>query len=265
MRKITLEEEHTILLEMAKAFHKICTENNIPYFMLGGTMLGAVRHKGFIPWDDDMDFGIPREHYARFTQIANEQLPPRYKFLTTNNSDYAVLGIGKLEDTRTYFPEIYSVNTDEKLGVNIDIFPLDYTDERIGFLSTNWIVRMIFKFQKLLFVDASNRSLSKRVLANFCQAIFRFKKDTLINYTNSLMLNHKSNQKMVANLYGAWGMKEVVPTSIFGEPHLYTFEDTKFYGPDNADQYLKHLYNNYMQLPPEEQRHIHATEMYIYD
>ena len=75
MRQIrNVEEIHHILLNIAAAFHQICIKHDIPYCMLGGTMLGAVRHKGFIPWDDDMDFAVPREYYEKIIELLEQEL-----------------------------------------------------------------------------------------------------------------------------------------------------------------------------------------------
>lgn len=257
------DELHVLLLSIAKEFHAICVKHNIPYYMLGGTMLGAVRHKAIIPWDDDMDFGIPRERYDEFVKYAHEELSERYKMLTVDSSDYAVLGIGKISDSMTIVPEIYAVNTDEKLGVNIDVFPLDYTDANVGAFSTNWFARRMFKLQKLLFVEAKNRTFAKKILAIVMQTICRIDKRTIPHYIHRIMLNRKCNVEMVANIFGAWDTKEVVPVEIFGKPTLYDFADTKFYGVENYDSYLKRLYGDYMQLPPENKRHIHFENVYM--
>ncbi len=263
MDNINISQVHSILLQMAKEFHRICAKYNIPYYMLGGTMLGAVRHKGFIPWDDDMDFGIPREYYKKFCEVATCELSDRYKMLTVDNSAYAVLGIGKLSDSRTWLKEIFSVKTDEKLGVNIDIFPLDYTDENVGFFSVNKRMRLLFKFQKLLFMNSENRSFAKRILAKVCQSLFFMKPTTIPRYIEKRMLCRNIKPTMLANLFGAWAMKETVSIGIMGTPTLYKFEDTEFYGPQNEDAYLKQLYGDYMKLPPEDKRHIHTTEVYM--
>ncbi len=263
MERVTIEQAHSLLLDIAKEFHKICVKHNIPYYMLGGTMLGAIRHKGFIPWDDDMDFGIPRKYYKQFCDAACAELPARYKMLTVDNSAYAVLGIGKLSDSHTWLKEIYSVKTDEKLGINVDVFPLDYTDSRIDMFSVNQKARLLFKFQKLLFMDAANRSFAKRVIANICQALFRIKPTTIPRHIDKLMLNRDIKPTMIANIFGAWAMKETVSIEIMGTPTLYTFEDTAFYGPQCHDKYLSQLYGDYMQLPPKDKRHIHNEDIFF--
>lgn len=265
MKSLNIEDIHTILLQIAKEFHQICVKHDIPYYMLGGTMLGTIRHKGFIPWDDDMDFGIPRKHYKRFCEVAIQELSGRYKMLMVDNSAYAVLGIGKLSDSNTWLKEIYSVKTEERLGVNIDVFPLDYTDSRTDLLSVNMRARILFKFQKLLFMNSENRSFVKRILARVCQYIFQISPTTIPHYIDRMMLGRNINPTMLANIFGAWAMKETVSLEIMGTPTLYNFEDTEFYGPQNADAYLKQLYGNYMQLPPENKRHIHTTEVYMLD
>ena len=79
MKRIGIDEIHARVLAIAKEFDKICTRHQIPYYMLGGTMLGAIRHKGFIPWDDDMDFGVPIAYYDQLEEILKEELPSNYR------------------------------------------------------------------------------------------------------------------------------------------------------------------------------------------
>ena len=90
MKKLNIEECHARLLKIAEIFDIICKDNGIPYYMLGGTMLGAIRHKGFIPWDDDMDFGVPRKYYKDLIDIFDKKLPNPYKYHTYNNSDAVI-------------------------------------------------------------------------------------------------------------------------------------------------------------------------------
>ncbi|MBO7302436.1 MAG: LicD family protein [Bacteroidaceae bacterium] len=266
MRKIDINECHTILLDIAKEFHRICIENNIPYYMLGGTMLGAVRHKGFIPWDDDMDFGIPREHYIRFKEVCKTELKEPYRFIHEDNSNYAVTGVGKIMDCRTELRETFSVDSDEKLGLYIDIFPLDETDDNIGRFSFNAMMRATFKLQKLFVVNPNDRKGAIKWIAKIVKAIVPLKKTTLIKYINRKCLKRDAsiNKNMIFNIYGAWGFKELIPKEVFSSPVLYQFEDTELYGVANYDEYLKALYSNYMQLPPEDKRHTHTSDIYIH-
>ena len=264
-REIDLTDVHAILIDMAKCFHAICERHGIAYYMLGGTMLGAVRHKGFIPWDDDMDFGIPRKDYVAFVAAAQKELPPRYRMLTADNSEYACLGIGKISDTKTICPEIFSVRTEEQLGVNIDVFPLDYTDGRTDVFSCNQWARMLFKFQKLMFVNAEERPWHKRLLANTAQKVFNIGRTTIPHYIDELMLKRKVEATHVANIFGAWAMRELVPKEVFGEPRLYEFGDARFYGVQDADAYLTQLYGDYMKIPSADNLHIHASSFFRID
>lgn len=263
MRPIKQREQQEILLEIAKEFHKICFNHNIKYYMLGGTMLGAIRHKGFIPWDDDMDFGIFRDQYQDFCNYAQKELPSHLNFLTVKTSNYAILGIGKISNRNTYVPEDYAIVTNEKLGINIDIFPLDYVSDKISFPSKYWYARKLFKLQKLLFIDATNRPFLKRILANVCKKVLPINRHTIVCLIDKIMLNNKlSSPTKIANVYGAWGKKEVLDINIMGEPTLYNFEDTQFYGVEDFDGYLKQLYSDYMKLPSEEKRHTHSSQSY---
>lgn len=266
MKKISsMTELHEILLNLAKEFHRICVENNIPYYMLGGSMLGAIRHRGFIPWDDDMDFGIPRIYYHKFIEVCNQQLRLPYRFIYLSNSDYAILGIGKLMDERTVLKEVFSMKGDEEIGVNIDIFPLDKTNNNTSIMSRNRLLRGLFKFQKILFVNSNDRPFIKRLLSRSIQILFPLNKSTLLSYMEKIALKHYSDNDstMYFNVCGAWGFKELISTDIFGKPTLYKFEDIQLFGVENYDSYLARLYNNYMQLPPLEKQHIHSLNIYI--
>lgn len=264
MRKITsIKEVHSILISIAKEFHNICVRHNIPYYMLGGTMLGAVRHKGFIPWDDDMDFGIPREYYEQFTKYAIKELPEPYRIQTLDNSNYIIYGFNKITNTRTIISEFHKSNTNEKIGINIDIFPLDKIDCRIGLFSRYWFFRKLIKLQGILFIDAKNKSTLKKCMIYPLKSILTFKKNTIPSLINKQIYHNKSKGNKIANIYGAWGVKEIINSEIMGTPQLYKFEDTELYGVADYDKYLKSLYNNYMQIPPENKRRIHSQDFYI--
>ena len=267
MKELNIKESQKILLEIAKEFHRICQKHNIPYYMIGGTMLGAIRHKGFIPWDDDMDFGIMRKDYETFKNACKKEFPPYYKFLHIDNSSYAILGINKIVDTRTKSTEIYSIKSDETIGLYIDVFVLESTDSHFHLFSLNKRARYAFKLQKLLFINPKNRPLCKKMLAKFATMLIPLNKSTLIKYISGKYKKKGNNIKNthVFNWAGAYGYKELIPKTLLGKPTLYKFEDIQLYGPENYEKYLKHFYNNYMQLPSVESRHTHFNNVRIND
>lgn len=253
----------SIALNLGKELHRICVSANIPYYMLGGTMLGAIRHKGFIPWDDDMDFGIPREYFSRFIQICREKLPANSKLIYHDNSDYAILGFAKITDTSTIITETFAPISRERIGVNIDIFPLDNANGRKGFFSFNARIRRTFKFQKLLFFETRNRSLLKKALGKCAQFVVRIPNKKLLHIMEKMIEknNFREDLDMYANYFGAWGLKELISKKMFDKPVLYEFEDTFFYGVSEYDRYLKSLYGDYMVIPDEGKQHVHISQI----
>lgn len=246
MKKIeSIEELHKILLDIAKDFHQVCVENNIPYYMLGGTMLGAVRHKGFIPWDDDMDFGVERKYFEKLEKIYAERKGTPYKLRTRDNSKTIFNDFDKLEDTRTLILEPARSNIKEDLGINIDVFPLDVTNGNKTFLSKNHLVRVITVINSLKyrsFQGLKFRTIIKAIIIRI--VFFPFSKNFLLSFAKKYLIPGKGDY--LSNLYGFWGIREVVPKDVMGTPVLYQFEDIHLYGPEKFDEYLSILYGDYM-------------------
>lgn len=269
MQTLTLNDVHQRLLKIAAAFHQFCEKRQIPYYMLGGSMLGAIRHHGFIPWDDDMDFGIPREHYVRFVEMAGKELPHPYKVITYATSEYAMMGFAKVMDVTTRVEEEFQPRSNETLGVNIDVFPLDHCHGKCGFWSSNFRTRALFKLQKLLFVEAKNRPFPKKILAKTAQMLIPINRTRIPRHQDHQLTTRADGEQdkyaFYANYFGAWGLKEVVDKKIFGSPTLYPFETIELYGAEFSDAYLRYLYGDYMQMPPEDQRHLHQTQAFALD
>ena len=244
------EEIHGRLLVMAKDFHQICVENNLKYYMLGGTMLGAVRHKGFIPWDDDMDFGMPREDYDRFISISQRVLPKHYELRFYKNVANSPMHYAKFIDNRTTLVE--AAYTTYVEGLYIDIFPLDGAGNGSGFDKIR-AKRILWK-QILIMNHCTTREKTgiRKLLKKYAQMR---NLDRLHASIEKLMTTKKiSESSLIANYLGAWAEKEIMPKEVMGAPKLYRFEDAEFYGSDNADAYLTSLYGDYMKLPPKDKQ-----------
>ncbi len=263
MRQMTLDDIHQSLLGIAKEMHKICVKHNIPYYMLGGTMLGAIRHKGFIPWDDDMDFGVPREFYGKLRTLLEQEMDSKYRVVC---EDWVTpIVYYKIEDTETrIFP--ISFNSKEKVtGLNIDVFPLDNCtmDYRI--------LHPIFRKQRFLnaihnarFTNICGFSMFKHFILYVVRLIFPYSKEKwLVEFKELEKRIGKTGNDGMVNFSGIYKMKEVLDKRIFGIPKLYEFEDTVLYGPEDADGFLKHMYGDYMKLPPENKRHVHSQLAYM--
>lgn len=260
MKELSLKDQHILLLGIAKEFDKVCRDSRIPYYMLGGTMLGAIRHKGFIPWDDDMDFGVPRPYYERLISALEEQLPVRYRCCTYDNSRNIIYPFIKIEDTHTKCHNgQYQGTIDDYLGINIDVFPLDYCE-----LSDREIKRLIWLNDKYgrVFTGSASGSALKLVLKRFIRLCIPFSQDQCYRYIEKKMLSiHNGNY--IGNLLGHWEEKEIVPQQWYGLGFYYDFEGLQLMGLKEYDKYLTRMYGDYMRLPPMEKRVCHADGVFL--
>ena len=260
MIRIDIKEVHRRILNIAEIFDKICSKYDIPYYMLGGTMLGAIRHKGFIPWDDDMDFGVPFEHYNRLINILEEELPQGMRCCTFENCQAVVYPFMKIEDTETCIddPRI-NLPIEEKLGINIDIFPL-VACEKYGKDAAR--ARKLLRLQTLLFVDSVDGSKMKTLIKRVLHNVSPFGKQYLPKKMLSLLSVMKDGSD-IANIFGRWGIKESVDKKWYGTNVRYDFENLKLCGFKEYKKYLTQMYGDYMQLPPDNQQVAHVDNVYL--
>jgi lipopolysaccharide cholinephosphotransferase len=275
---ISLDEMKIILIDALKEFHKICLENNLRYYLLGGTMLGAVRHKGFIPWDDDIDVGMPRDDYERFRKIASKKLSAVYEIEQYNNSNTHPYNYLKMIDKRTLLIQESLEHLNAESGVFIDIFPLDGVPENEIERKVHDIrikIRKVFISYHYYSYDMINKSywnrtgfVEKYIKKNI---LFMFMKIVkIITKFIDIQLIHKSLDKLlskykfdeseiVGNYLGAWGSREFMARKFFGNGKKIIFEDNEFIGVEDSDAYLKNLYGDYWELPPEGKRKSHHS------
>lgn len=255
-----VEEVQKVLLEMLSWFHEFCKKNDIRYYIIGGTMLGAARHSGFIPWDDDIDVAIPRRDYERLLQRKEEYLSNerRYTFESykDGNRDFEY-EFAKLYDSSTTLIENCRMCTHR--GLYIDVFPLDgigdSREEAIrNFKPIKWRLNMLAVRACAI---RRGRSFAKNMVVAFSYLLPHrfFNNHKSIAKIEKLCMAHDfDSSEYVGNLVGNGREREIMPRAYFGNPTLYRFENLEVYGVEDYDNYLKCIYHDWRQLPPKEKR-----------
>lgn len=252
--KYNIREFQTHILGLLDVMDKVCREHGLTYYMIGGTMLGAVRHKGFIPWDDDLDVAMFRKDYDILLEHYREWLPDRYSILSfESNKDYS-RHFAKLEDKSTTLVERFYLK--RLAGVYLDIFPLDdVPDNR---LLRWWHYRRFKSCEKKLYYAYRDpykhgNGLSSRLIASFQK---RVSKERLHARLHKILTEYDG--KANCSCCMAHGGFNPIPKDVYGTPALYEFEKGFYMGPAMADRYLTCSFgNDYMELPPVEKRESH--------
>lgn len=254
------------LLELLKWFDQFCRKNNLRYYAIGGTLLGAMRHQGFIPWDDDIDVGVPRGDYEKLKYLAKSECG-RFRFETYDTeADDFCYSFTKLYDTATTLVEHKRVNVVR--GVYIDVFPIDGIGNSLeeGYGNYKKIKRTCQLFETTVSGIRKGRSLIKNVMVIICRFIPRklLNPRSLRVKLNTMCMKYDFDQcKYGGNLFGAYWEREIVDLSLFGTPKDYKFEDMIIAGPEDADGYLTHIYHDWHKLPPKEKQITHHDFIFL--
>jgi len=258
MDRETLRKVQLTLLEIAKEIKRVCEENDIPYFLYRGTFLGAVRHQGFIPWDDDMDFAMLREDYDKFCRIAPEKLGEKFVFQNWHTNDTYALPFGKVRKRGTMYVESKCAVQEEN-GLYIDIYPLDFApegDQEKAALAKKLLHLFRVKLMKCRYtpwMEEEKILWVKRIgyMAYQAASLFTSQKKLVETYEKAVYAVKQSD-----TLYeqSALPIAYYYDRAHYRETELYPFEDTFFPGPKDYDAVLSSLYGNYMELPSEDKR-----------
>jgi lipopolysaccharide cholinephosphotransferase len=247
---VTLRQLQLAELEIMREFQRVCMENSLRYYVLGGTLLGAVRHQAFIPWDDDVDVGMPRPDYERLSAIADRVFADGYALQSRLTEPAYPFMFAKLLDTRTHLVDRATAGLAIRHCVSIDVFPLDGTPERgtarkVHQWALRWCkLRLGAEFPRGRlggYLARASRLAPRSWAAGLSERFAR-----RYPYDRSAT---------VVNPGGAWGYeRESVSRSWFGEGAALPFEGLTVIGPKEWGLYLTHIYGDFMRLPPEEQR-----------
>ena len=254
----TLDQIHEVELEIMDEFVRICQKHNLQYFLTGGTMLGAIRHKGFIPWDDDIDVGMTRKDYELFIKYAKEELDTKY-FLDCHetNKEY-YLPFAKIKKNNTIFDEEDSHHLNNHKGIFIDIIPFenaknsDSINQKIQAIIVRNITETMFYKKKI-------RKLNKTrhpILTLAFSIIPNYELMKLQKYIS--MINKDDNSEYMVALAGTYAyQKETMPRNVFLPTKKTKFENKEYLGMNKPEEYLTKIFGNYMELPPKEKRRNH--------
>ena len=255
LRKVQL-----LQLKILKEVHRICEKHSIKYFLIGGTLLGAIRHKGFIPWDDDIDIGMLREEYERFCSICRTDLSNEYFLQTIETDPGYALQYGKMMLMGTTLIEKSTGRSIKKSGLFIDIFPYDYIPRKrykqyILFFLSKILLRAyaLKKGYRIMWNNSICTFFLNLISVIFCifpsSVLY-----SLLRYAITMYQNPIEGKEVLVGVVGSNFLKRQFKNDNLKDLILLLFEDDLYFAPKNYDIILSKIYGDYMTMPPLEKR-----------
>lgn len=268
-----MKELQNCFLEILKDVDEVCQRNNICYMAAGGTALGAVRHKGFIPWDDDVDILMPRKDLKRFLNIFDKELGEKYE-MTSPNSKYPLESmISAIYKKNTLKASFYMYNAPFPKGIHIDIFPIEavpmnkirrlwkgFSAMCIQYVAVSAI---FYKFRnkekKEFFYQSTAGKINYKIRCTigFLSSFLPYEKWGNL-FDRYVQWNKESDLWAVPTDMGHY-FGHIMPKEVYYPPVKAQFEDFQINIPHNYDEYLKNQYNDYMTIPDEADREKHYS------
>lgn len=271
LRKLQLCE-----LDILKDFIEICKKHNLTYFGFAGTAIGAIRHGGFIPWDDDIDVGILRKDYLKLKEIIKTEYADKYTFVDAEEfDDYCVMN-AHIVLNGTSFKEACAKNLKYPQGIFLDIFPFDKAPkdekEREKHIKKSWILSKVLILRHTPFPVIPFKNGIKKYL---CYAVTA----TLWLFMNLFGLSHKKLHKMVLNHcakyenedtgYIYYSCSTSMQGTVFADEDFYPLKQIAYEGvildfPINVEKGLNRVYGDFMKLPPVDKRRNHCPDELVF-
>lgn len=250
-RKIQLK-----ILEIVLEIDRICEKHNIKYYLAYGTAIGAVRHSGFIPWDDDADIQMFKEDFIKFKEVCKTELGDKYFFQDWDTDKGYKSFLPKIRINNTAFVEGWSKDWDMHQGIYVDIFILDECPDNKKIQDLNIKIRKYTEFTRR---GIYNKENTKSILKNIIRPLV--KNNTILNIWKALIYNNcKKDDKLCIDIND---FGNIFPKDVFGTPRKMDFEGYKLSVPEKVEDYLTYYYGDFMTLPPEEKRVSHHNIVYI--
>ena len=251
-RKVQLLE-----LEIFDELCRICEKYNIIYMVSYGSLIGAIRHNGYIPWDDDLDLCMMREDYDKCKEVCKKELDKRFFYQSHDTDEEYYYLFDKIRLNNTIFKESFVSKYNINHGVYIDIFPIDYIPENkikrfLQYYSFHFFRTGVMA--KYLMLGA--RSGKKKVIFSALRVLYSaFSLDYLYRMSQKIATMYDNTKhKKAANFFSASRKKDTFDSEVFLNLEKHLFEGREVWIPSQYDYYLKRFYGDYMKLPPEEQR-----------
>lgn len=259
MIELSLDELRSVELDILKIFHDFCAKNDIKYYLSNGTLLGAVKYKKFIPWDDDIDVLVPREDYDRLMSLFEND--NKYHLFSYERDKKYRFPFAKLCDMTTVKKE-NGINNGVQLGVDIDIFPIDAwnNDFEKAKKEADTINRTMFFLSLSKLKKPGSNNMLKRVVK---QGVMLLSKaygsrrlvHKIIKKSTQYLL--KDSKYCGCKSWCIYRAKEIVPVEVFSDVVYLEFEGSLYPAPIGYDTYLRSLYGDYKMDPPKDKQKTH--------
>ena len=265
-RKLDAAETRRLQLEMLDALTNYCDAHGLTYYLSGGTLLGAVRHQGFIPWDDDVDVNMPRPDYEKLKALTGCHLNDHLEISSPEGPIEHSTSFARLCDTR-YVTLMHgpSEGTSYYANLFIDIFAIE--GQPSSMRRCAWRYRLssfLISMRRLAYfkgISGGQHAMVKRLLRPVARLFgYRFWNRRL--YRLATRYRYEDTEKVGVVMVYEKKMEEIMPREGYGKPVKVTFEGRQVNAPADADRYLRNLYGDYMKLPPEDQRVAHHIEIW---